>query len=118
MLDCRREKVGWGGEAIRRRNRSKGQDSRLNTENGSRVGGGARGGDGLGEDLKDFGPLIRTHPSKRRAGDRGCGRLEGNRGDRGVRLGAHPSGRAGDRGVRLARGNKGGSVGKGSSRVI
>ena len=72
----------------------------------------------MGEDLKDFGPLIRAHPGKRRARDRGGGRLEGNRGHRGVRLGAHPGGRAGDRGVRLARGNKGGSGGERSGRVI
>ena len=111
-------KLGGWNESTRGRSRSKGQDGRFNVESCGVVGGGTGSGDGLGEDLKDFGPLVRAHLYEGRAWDRGGGWLDGDRGHRGVRLRPHPGIRTGGRRVRLARGNKRGSGGERRGRDI
>ena len=111
-------KLGGWNEVTRGGSRSKGQDGRFDMESCGVVGGGTGSGDGLREDFKDFGPLVRAHLDERRAWDRGGGRLDGDRGHRGVRLWAHPGSRTGGRGVGLGGGNKRGSGGERSGRVM
>ena len=114
---ARRELGGWN-KVSRGRSRGKGNDGRLEVESCGIVGGGTWSGDGLREDLKDFGPLARAHFEERRAWDRGCGGLDRNRRHRGVGLRLHPGIWTGGRRVGLTRRDKRGSGRERRSRGI
>ena len=113
-----RRKLGGWNKVNRGRSRGKGNDGRLNVERCGIVGGGTRSGDGLREDLKDFGPLARAHLEEGRAGDGGGGGLGRDRRHRGVRLRPHPGIWTGGRRVGLTRRNKRGSSGERRGRDI
>ena len=114
---ARRELGGWN-KVSRGRSRGKGNDGRLEVESCGIVGGGTWSGDGLREDLKDFGPLARAHFEERRAWDRGRGGLDRDRRHRGAGLRPDRGIWTGGGRVGLTRGNKRGSSGERRGRDI